>query len=73
MDQNTLPLLVGAAVVGLVAVLLILRRERHERDDAEREDPFGVSTEGEKICPKCGGQNLWTEATCIYCRAPLRG
>jgi LPXTG-motif cell wall-anchored protein len=73
MDQNTLLLLVGAAVVGLAAVLLILRRERREHDDAEREDPLGVSTEGEKVCPKCGGQNLWTEATCIYCRAPLRG
>jgi hypothetical protein len=73
MDQSTLLLLVGAAVVGLIGVIVILRRERHERDDAERENPLGVSTEGEKVCPKCGGQNLWTDAICIYCKAPLRG
>jgi LPXTG-motif cell wall-anchored protein len=73
MDQNTLLLLIGAAVVGLVAVILMLRRERHERDDATRESPFGVSTEGEKVCPKCGGQNLWTATTCVFCGGPLRG
>jgi LPXTG-motif cell wall-anchored protein len=73
MDQNMLLLLVGAAVIGLAGVILILRRERNEQDDATRESPFGVSTEGEKVCPKCGGQNLWTEATCVYCKGPLRG
>ncbi len=73
MDQNALLLMVGAAVVGLIAIVLILRRQRHESEDADRESPLAVSTEGEKICPKCGGANLWTEKTCIYCQGPLRG
>ena len=73
MDQYTLLLLVGVAAVGLAAVLLILRREQHERDDATREDRFGVSTEGEKVCPKCGMGNLWTERRCISCGSGLKG
>jgi hypothetical protein len=73
MDQNVLLLLVVVAAVGLLAVILILARQARERRDADRESPFGTSTEGEKVCPRCGGQNLWTEATCIYCKGPLKG
>ena len=73
MDQNFLLLLVGAAIVGLVALALIVRRQRGEDADATRENPLGTSTEGMKVCPKCGGQNLWTDKTCIYCKGPLRG
>ncbi len=73
MDQNSLLLLVAAAAVGLFAITLILRRYRHEDEDATRDNPFGTSTEGMKVCQKCGRQNLWTDRTCIYCSAPLRG
>ena len=74
MDQNTLlVVLVAAAAIGLIAAALILRRRGIEENEATRESEFGVSTEGEKICPHCGGQNLWTEATCIYCHSPLKG
>ncbi len=73
MDQTPLFLLVLAAAAGLLAVIVIRFRQAHERRETEREDPLGTSTEGMKVCPRCGGQNLWTEATCIYCRARLRG
>ena len=37
------------------------------------ESSFGVSTEGMKICPKCGMGNLWTERRCSALRAALKG
>lgn len=68
MDQTTqLFALVISAVVGLVAVLAILRRERHTREDASRESPFAVSSEGMKRCPSCGTGNLVTDSNCIKC------
>jgi uncharacterized membrane protein len=73
MEPNFPLLLAVVAAIGLLAVIVILFRQSRERRDAERESPFGTSTEGEKICPRCGGANLWTEATCIYCKAHLRG
>ena len=62
-----------AAIVGIVAVLLILNRQRRDREAATRESPFGTSTEGEKRCPSCGMGNLWTDTTCISCGARLPG
>jgi hypothetical protein len=68
MDQTTqLFALVISAVVGLLAVLAILRRERHAREDASRESPFAVSSEGMKRCPSCGTGNLVTDANCANC------
>jgi hypothetical protein len=68
MDQTTqLFALVISAVVGLLAVLAILRRERHAREDASRESPFAVSSEGMKRCPSCGTGNLVTDANCASC------
>ena len=73
MDQAQLLLaLTGAATVGIVAVLLMLRRQRRDAEP-QPESPFAVSTEGEKRCPKCGMGNLWTDARCISCRSPLPG
>jgi hypothetical protein len=65
--------LVIAALVGLLAIVLILRRQRIDREAGPAESPFGVSTEGEKRCPKCGMGNLWTDARCISCGADLPG
>ena len=62
-----------AAIVGIVAVLLILNRQRRDREAATRESPFATSTEGEKRCPNCGMGNLWTSTTCISCKARLPG
>jgi hypothetical protein len=65
--------LVIAALVGLLAILLILRRQRIEQERGAAESPFAASTEGEKRCPACGMGNLWTDARCISCGADLPG
>ena len=72
MDQPAVIALIVAAGLGLMATLLILRRQR-KVVESENESQFGVSTEGEKRCPNCGMGNLWTENRCIACKAPLRG
>ena len=74
MDQTTslALVLVLAAVVGLLAVLIILGRRRRA-SEASTDSQFAVSTEGEKRCPKCGMGNMWTDRTCISCGADLRG
>lgn len=65
--------LIAAAIVGLVAVVIILRRERHEVEDATRESPFAASSEGMKRCPNCGAANLVTDANCSNCGKRLPG
>jgi hypothetical protein len=71
--QTALLALSVAVVVGVIATLLILNRQRREREAATKESPFATSTEGEKRCPRCGMGNLWTDKTCISCKAPLPG
>ena len=74
MDQSTqLLILIVAALVGVLALLVIMRRQRAEQADATRENPYATSTEGEKRCPKCGMGNLWTSAKCIGCGSRLPG
>ena len=64
--------LVLAAAIGVLATLVILRRQRREAGP-EPESPYAASTEGEKRCPKCGMGNLWTDRNCISCGARLPG
>jgi hypothetical protein len=73
MNEGTLLLLlVGAAVVGMVAVLLILRRTRLAAASGPDPDrPYAASTEGETRCPACGMGNLWTDESCVACGARL--
>jgi hypothetical protein len=59
--------LLAAAALGVVATLLILRREQTEEADKNRENPFAVSTEGMKRCPSCGFGSLVTDSTCSSC------
>ena len=74
MDQTSqLLLLVGAALIGLLALVLMTGRQRRDKAAATEESPFATSTEGQKRCPKCGMGNLWTDTRCIACKAPLRG
>ena len=74
MDQTTqLFLLIAAAGVGIVATLLILRRQRHQVEETTRENPYAVGTEGMKRCPSCGFGNLVTDATCASCGKALPG
>jgi uncharacterized paraquat-inducible protein A len=74
MDQIYLLLLGLAALVAIVATLVI--RTRMREDDAETvppESPYATSTEGMKVCPRCGMGNLWTDRQCISCGAALKG
>lgn len=74
MDTTLLLLLAVAAGIAIVAVLAIRRREQAATPSGPPpESPFAVSTEGMKICPKCGMGNLWTDRTCISCKAQLKG
>ena len=66
-------LLVAALLVLAAAIAMIRRRQRMARELATRENPFAVSTEGEKRCPNCGMGNLWTDRNCISCKARLPG
>lgn len=72
-DSQVLLALVIVAAIGMAAVILILRRERVDREADEVESPFAASTEGEKRCPKCGMGNLWTDRECIACGSKLPG
>jgi hypothetical protein len=67
MDQTQL-LLTGilVACMGILATLVILRRQRRELESSG-ESPFAASSEGEKLCPQCGMGNLWTDVNCISC------
>ena len=72
MDQQLLPLaLLLAAGVGTLALLAILRRQRHGREEETRESPVAASREGVKLCPGCATENLWTDTRCVRCGKKL--
>ena len=73
MDDLALNALLAAAALGVVAMILIIRRQRNDRADATRESPYAVSTEGMKRCPNCGFGNLVTDSTCSSCGKRLPG
>ena len=74
MDQSFLLALGLAILVALGAGARVRNRMLADRAGAmQLESPFAVSTEGHKICPKCGMGNLWTDRTCISCGGPLKG
>ena len=74
MDQTTqLLVLIGAAVIAIAAMLLILRRQRVDREAATRDNPYATSSEGQKRCPSCGAYNAWTDRNCVSCRRKLPG
>jgi hypothetical protein len=68
-----LVILVAAIAILVIAVYLIRRRQRMDREFRTHESPFAVSTEGEKRCPNCGMFNLWTDRNCISCKRRLPG
>lgn len=73
MDQTFLLALVVALVVVLVALARIMTKPRPSASETAGESSIGVSTEGMKLCPKCGMGNLWTERSCSGCGSALKG
>lgn len=74
MDLPFLIILVAAIVVAMLALARLLTRPQAPASEATAGDsPIAVSTEGMKICPRCGMGNLWTERRCISCGASLKG
>ena len=74
MDQRTQLLIVlVAALVGIVAMVLILRRQRADRHAETRENTYATSAEGQKRCPNCGAYNAWTDRNCVTCGRKLPG
>ena len=73
MEQLFLVALVVAIVVVMVALARIIVRPRAPAEATAADSPIAVSTEGMKVCPRCGMGNLWTESRCITCGAALRG
>lgn len=71
MEGTLLLLLVVAIIAALTAFGLATRH----RPAPEPPDSGGLatSTEGMKVCPKCGMGNLWTERSCSACGTALRG
>jgi hypothetical protein len=73
MDQTLIVVLALAIAVLLGAVARIIARPEAPVGQAAAESPIAVSTEGSKVCPKCGMGNLWTERTCSACGIALKG
>ena len=74
MDPSTqLFVLIAAAGIGILALLVMLRRQRRDREDTTRESPYATSTEGQKRCPSCGAYNSWTDRNCVSCGRKLPG
>jgi hypothetical protein len=60
-------------VVGLLLIVAIWAFVTARRGSADPDGGLAVSTEGMKVCPKCGMGNLWTGRRCSACGSPLRG
>lgn len=75
MDQTFLYVLalVLAVTVIMGALARIITKPRTAAHEGPGESSIAASTEGMKICPKCGMGNLWTERRCSACGNGLRG
>jgi hypothetical protein len=74
MDESTqLLFLIAATAIGIIAALVMLRRQRVDREQLSRESPYATSTEGEKRCPSCGMFNTAQARNCVSCDRRLPG
>jgi len=75
MDQTLIVFLALAMAIAVLlgAVARIIARPEIPAGESAAESPIAVSTEGMKVCPKCGMGNLWTERTCSACGIALKG
>jgi hypothetical protein len=60
-------------VVGLLVVVSIWGIVTARRPSSDPNGGLAVSTEGMKVCPKCGMGNLWTTRRCSACGNSLKG
>jgi uncharacterized protein (DUF983 family) len=67
------PALLLVLVVGLLVVASVWGVLTARRPSADPNEGLATSTEGMKVCPKCGMGNLWTERRCSACGQALRG
>lgn len=65
-------LLLGLFVL-LLLVLAALGVVGARRQSTDPDGGFAVSTEGMKVCPRCGMGNLWTSRQCAACGNGLKG
>ena len=61
------------AAIGLLVIISILGLATARRPASDPTGGLATSTEGMKVCAKCGMGNLWTESRCSSCKRPLRG
>jgi hypothetical protein len=73
MNELYLPALAGATIVAISSLVVRTRIRGEAAGGAASDSTFAVSTEGMKVCPKCGMGNMWTDRTCMSCRGPLKG
>jgi hypothetical protein len=75
MDQMFLVVVVLVLAVAVVmgSLARIITRPQMPAGSSAGESAIGVSTEGMKVCPKCGMGNLWTERRCSACGNTLKG
>jgi hypothetical protein len=75
MDQTLLVVVVLVLAVSVVMGWLarIITRPQMSAGGSSGDSSIGVSTEGMKVCPKCGMGNLWMERRCSACGNPLKG
>jgi hypothetical protein len=62
-----------ALVVGLLVIVSVWGILSARRPSSDPDGGLATSTEGMKVCPKCGMGNLWTERRCSSCGNALRG
>jgi hypothetical protein len=69
--MDTTLLLVAA--IGLLVIISVWGMVTARRPSTDPTGGLATSTEGMKVCPKCGMGNLWTQSRCAACKRPLRG
>ncbi len=67
MNQPLLLALLAAGFIGMCAAVLAITRERRQQASEPKESVLAVSTEGQKVCPKCRMGNLLSASTCSSC------
>jgi hypothetical protein len=60
-------------IAGLLLAVVAWGMRSAQRPASDPDDHLATSTEGMKICARCGMGNLWTGRICSACGGPLRG